>query len=58
MAQTSDGGEQLADIMGRNWGNSTLIFDPALPQADAAHDDEEAHFRFFEFSFNALFPVR
>ena len=42
MAQTSDGGEQLADIMGRNWGQQYVDLIRSSGALDAARDDEEA----------------
>lgn len=42
MAQTSDGGEKLADIMGRNWGQQYVDLIRSSGALDAARDDEEA----------------
>jgi putative transcriptional regulator len=44
MAQTSDGGEQLADIMGRNWGQQYVDLIRESGAFDAARDDQDALF--------------
>ena len=44
MAQTSDGGEQLADIMGRNWGQQYVDLIRESGACDAARDDQDALF--------------
>ena len=44
MAQADDGGEQLADAMGRNWGQQYVDLIRESGAFDAAHDDQEALF--------------
>ena len=44
MAQTSDGGEKLADIMGRNWGQQYVDLIRESGAFDAARDDQDALF--------------
>lgn len=44
MAQTSDGGETLADIMGRNWGQQYVDLIRESGAFDAARDDQDALF--------------
>lgn len=44
MAQTSDGGEQLADVMGRNWGQQYVDLIRESGAFDAARDDQDALF--------------
>lgn len=44
MAQADDGGEQLADAMGRNWGQQYVDLIRESGAFDAARDDQEALF--------------
>ena len=44
MAQAEDGGEQLADIMGRNWGQQYVDLIRESGAFDAARDDQDALF--------------